>query len=262
MANIQTQSARDTRADDGTAEDAQSDLKRRARRRLVGATALALAAVIVLPMVMDREPRPPAQDIQVRIPSQDGGDPTARILAVKGPTPLPPAVAQGKQIASPVESDTPAEAKAESKTASKIEPKSKSETRPPSKPDTAAKADAKSASPVKPPEKPAEKPTEKKETASEAARATAALSGGGSGGVGGGESPWVVQLGAYKDSGNVKLLTRKLKELGVPSYTETFDSPQGPRTRVRAGPFATKEAAEKAAIKSKIVGVTGPVAPK
>jgi len=50
--------------------------------------------------------------------------------------------------------------------------------------------------------------------------------------------------------------------MGVPVYTEKFDSPQGPRTRVRAGPFPSKDAAEKARTKVKIVGVDGPIAPK
>ncbi len=73
---------------------------------------------------------------------------------------------------------------------------------------------------------------------------------------------WVVQLGAYKEAGNVKLLLAKLKGIGVPAYTEKFESPQGPRTRVRAGPFASQDAAEKARSRIKIVGVDGPVAPK
>ena len=45
-------------------------LKRRGRRRLVGAVALVLAAVIVLPMVFDPEPRGTAP-VSVRIPAQD-----------------------------------------------------------------------------------------------------------------------------------------------------------------------------------------------
>jgi DedD protein len=69
-------------------------------------------------------------------------------------------------------------------------------------------------------------------------------------------------LGAYKEAGNVKVLLSKLKGVGVPAYTEKFDSPQGPRTRVRAGPFASQEAADKARARIKIVGVDGPVAPK
>jgi DedD protein len=73
---------------------------------------------------------------------------------------------------------------------------------------------------------------------------------------------WVVQLGAYKEAGNVKLLLAKLKGVGVPAYTEKFDSSQGLRTRVRAGPFASQDAAEKARARIKIIGVDGPVAQK
>jgi DedD protein len=46
-------------------------LKRRGRRRLVGAIALVLAAVIVLPMLFDPEPRPVAPPVSVRIPGED-----------------------------------------------------------------------------------------------------------------------------------------------------------------------------------------------
>jgi DedD protein len=45
-------------------------LKRRGRRRLVGAVALVLLAVIVLPMVFDPEPRP-TPPVSVRIPGED-----------------------------------------------------------------------------------------------------------------------------------------------------------------------------------------------
>ena len=46
-------------------------LKRRGRRRLVGALALILAAVIVLPMVFDPEPRGSGSSVSVRIPPED-----------------------------------------------------------------------------------------------------------------------------------------------------------------------------------------------
>src|SRR5688572_7599897 len=46
-------------------------LKRRGRRRLVGAVALVLAAVIVLPMVFDPEPRGTAPAVATRIPAED-----------------------------------------------------------------------------------------------------------------------------------------------------------------------------------------------
>ena len=46
-------------------------LKRRGRRRLVGAVALVLLAVIVLPMVFDEQPRQSAPQISVRVPGED-----------------------------------------------------------------------------------------------------------------------------------------------------------------------------------------------
>ena len=45
--------------------------KKRARRRLVGAIALALAAAVGLPMLLDSEPRPLAGDIAIQIPSKE-----------------------------------------------------------------------------------------------------------------------------------------------------------------------------------------------
>jgi DedD protein len=222
--------------------DTELELKKRSRRRLVGATALALLAIVVLPMVMDHEPRQPAQDIQVRIPSQDAGGFTSRILPAKPTaTPLPPAEPDGR-----------AEAKPEPK------PEAKPEVKPGPKPE--AKPAVKPPEPVKVPEKPAAKPAEPakqpdKETAkAEEARAKAALGG----------APvvdqWVVQLGAYKETANVKQLVAKLKQMGLPSYTEHFDSPQGARTRVRAGPFKSKDAAEKVRERIKSIGVGGTVA--
>lgn len=223
--------------------EAQLELKKRARRRLVGAAALALLAAIVLPMVMDHEPRPPSSDIQVRIPSPDaGGGFSSRILP-KSPaaTPLPPATAGAETRPAP-------------------EPKVEAE---------AVKPDQKPAAPVaaekpadkKPAEPMAAKATEHRAKAAEGKPAERKGEDASSAAQAAGEQ-WVVQLGAYKEAGNVKLLLGKLKELGVPTFTEKFDSPQGPRTRVRAGPFASKDAAEKARAKAKIVGVDGPVAPK
>ncbi len=45
--------------------------KKRARRRLVGAVALVLAVIVVLPMVLDSEPKPLSSDIAIQIPSKD-----------------------------------------------------------------------------------------------------------------------------------------------------------------------------------------------
>lgn len=227
--------------------DGQLELKKRARRRLVGAAALALLAAIVLPMVMDHEPRQPVQDVEVRIPSQDAGGLASRILPSKpAVTPLPPAEPESKPEAK-------AEAKSDSKQGAKPEPKPETKTEP--KPAVAAKEQAKAPEAVKAPAKAAEKPAEKSASKAEEARALAALSGSAGSG-------WVVHLGAYKEAGNVKVLTNKLKEIGLPSYTENSESPQGVRTRVRAGPFKSRDAAEQALAKIRKIGIDGSVVQK
>ena len=221
-------------AEQDTSPNADLQLKKRARRRLVGAVALALFAVIVLPMVMDREPRPASQDIQVRIPSQDGPGFAAKVLPGKPvSTPLP--APEPKVVAEPVPAPT-------------AEPKPAAEPARPAVAAAPAKLAEKTAAPPKKVE-PAKTPAPGKPATDSKPTPDAA-------------GQWVVQLGAFKDAGNVKLLLAKLKGVGVPAYTEKFESPQGPRTRVRAGPFASQDAAEKARSRIKIVGVDGPVAPK
>jgi len=75
-------------------------LKRRGRRRLVGAVALVLAAVIVLPMVFDPEPRGTAP-VSVRIPGEDE--------APFAPKPAPKkAVEPAKKAEAPVKQPEPA----------------------------------------------------------------------------------------------------------------------------------------------------------
>ena len=69
-------------------------------------------------------------------------------------------------------------------------------------------------------------------------------------------------MGTYKDVGNVKNLLAKLQEMHIPAYTEKIDADQGARTRVRAGPFTSREAAEKAQARIKKLGVNGTVAVK
>lgn len=227
--------------------DSELDLKKRSRRRLVGAAALALLAAIVLPMVMDREPRQPTQDVQVRIPGQDGGGFASRVLPTK-PTATPLPVPEGEPKASPA-------AKPEVKPSESVK-----DAPPPGGEKPAAKAAEKAADKrtERPTEKPAEKAAEKPAPGkAEEAKAMAALSGAAAV-----PDQWVVQLGAYKEAGNIKILLAKLKQMGVPAYTESFESPQGERTRVRAGPFKTRETAEAAKTKIRVIGVDGPVAPK
>lgn len=233
-------------AEQDTSADADLQLKKRARRRLVGAIALALLAVIVLPMVMDREPRPAGQDIQVRIPGQDAGSLAAKVMPGKSvSTPLP--APEPKAVAEPVPIAKPEARMPEIAATTPGVPPNKAAEAP-----AAATPPAKLVEPKAPAAKAVEKPAEKLAAKPIAESKPAAES----------EGQWVVQLGAFKEAGNVKLLLSKLKGVNVPAYTEKYESPHGSRTRVRAGPFPSQEAAEKARTRIKIIGVDGPVAPK
>ena len=188
-------------------------LKRRGRRRLVGAIALVLAAVIVLPMVFDSEPKGSAPPISVRIPAEDDAGFTPKVTPKSAS--LPEQKAVEKAVAKPAEKAAEAaEAAAEKasvpleKQAPKIEV---TVTKGADKPPVPAIAEQK--------------------------RAEAALAG-----AAGGEQ-FMVPAGAYADPAGV---VEKLKEAKVPYFTEPIATKQGTVTRVRAGPFASREAAEKA----------------
>ena len=54
-----------------SADDPQLPQKKRARRRLVGSITLVVAAIIVLPMIFESEPKPVSPNLQIDIPSRD-----------------------------------------------------------------------------------------------------------------------------------------------------------------------------------------------
>jgi DedD protein len=238
-------------------------LKKRARRRLVGAIFFVSVVAVVLPMVMDHEPRQTVQDVEIRIPGQDE-KPFAPKFAV---APVE------KTAAKPVETSTvpPVVAAPEPVvTEPAVKPNArvlelgkdaKAAEKPAEKP--AAKPEKVAEKPTaKTPEKPAEKAPEKPK-ADDAKRAAAILAGQvaeAKPAAKGGE--YLVLIGAFSNEANVKSLRTKLTEQGIKTFSEPLDTPQGKKTRVRAGPFASREAADKALEKMKRIGVSGVVAAK
>lgn len=191
-------------------------LRRRGRRRLVGAIALVLLAVIVLPMVFDAEPRQGTPAVSVRLPSEDDAGfapkPAAKPqVPATPPTGVPtPRTETAKPAHAPaVEGPKPAPASEAPKPASIAEPA-----------------------------KPAAE--------SERARAETALAGG---------EQFYFQVGAFSDPAKVKEVTGKLKSAGLPYYTESVPVTKGQATRVRVGPYADRAAAEKAAEQVKTLGL-------
>lgn len=179
-------------------------LRRRGRRRLVGAIALVLVAAIVLPMVFDPEPMPGAPPVSVRIPGEDESTFSPKVAPRLEPAPPAAGSApQGASVAAPV-----AEAP---KTAAKAV------DNPP-----AVSAPAPAPAPV--------------QQAAAPSRPDAAA----------GAEQFVVPVAALSTQAKVKELAGKLKAARLPYYTEPLATAKGTVTRVRVGPYATREAAEDA----------------
>ncbi len=207
------------------AEADDSTLKRRARRRLIGAIALALVAVIVLPMVFDAEKKPLDADISIQIPNKDA-------LVTKGPgalnSPVDGKAAPADGKAAPVDA-MKADAKADNKADTKIEAKALPAAKSANAPSAKDLAEEKRAAAILNAQAGSAAGNEGK-----AAKAPAT------------EGAFAVQVGAFAAEDKVKEVRDKLGAAGIKTYTEKLDTKDGERTRVRAGPFAAREAADAA----------------
>ena len=70
-------------------------------------------------------------------------------------------------------------------------------------------------------------------------------------------SRFVVQLGSFKDAANAATLRGKAVGEGINAYVE----PAGDKTRVRAGPFPSRDTAEAAAARLRKAGIPATVTP-
>ena len=181
----------------------EQNLRRKARRRLIGAIALTLAVVVVLPMVLDSEPRPTGRDIDLRIPDPDKAGEFIPGVAVPH-EPVTGGANSNASAGSAVEVAVPGNEPAAA---------SKARTEAPGKVQLGVQKPAKS--PVKP--SAADKP------------ASAVTEG------------FVAQVGAYSNADTAKQELNKLKKWGFKAYIEKA----GDKIRVRVGPYAEREKAEK-----------------
>lgn len=232
-------------------------LRRRARRRLVGAVALALAAVVVLPMVFDPEPRPLGDKVDIRIPEQDTPFQPAPAVEPQASAPAAPAsdVAVQPEPAPVVESVAPA-AKPQAAVAAKPEARKPEPRKPEPKPAAVTKASpvakpepvraashavpagkpepvGKSEPVGKPEAKPAPivQPETKPEPAGDAAAkddVKPAVSAG-----------YYLQLGVFSSQANANLMIAKAKAAGFKSSAV----PVGGQYKVRVGPIPQRDKA-------------------
>ncbi|MCA3107338.1 MAG: SPOR domain-containing protein [Rhodocyclaceae bacterium] len=264
-------------------------LRKRARRRLIGAIALTTLVVVTLPMVLDSEPRPIGHDIAVQIPSPNSGPYAPKGQAEAARTSAAPGNTNGTVNAPPLApADDPRAAPASSAT-----PSSAVGTAAPARgPSSATPADQKIevTGALRPPSDGAggvvgtaagtaadtrnAAETAAAVRAAEAKAATEARSAPTKGAdAKGSESKvipgdaeaknFVIQLGAFAEISRAKDRHAQLVKAGVKSYTEVVKTPTGDKTRVRAGPFPTREAAEQVNERLKGLGMTdGIVVPR
>lgn len=218
-----------------------------ARRRLVGAVVLLGAGVIAFPLLFETQPRPIPVDIPIQIPSRDGAAPLAM------PASRPAALVAAASAAAPAPAAKVAPPAASLPAASaepRVEP---TRTTAPAKP-----APAPTPAPVPVPIETAPTPKAPASAPKAAASAPKAAEPAVRPGT---EAPgrFVVQVGAFAEAAAVREARGKLEKLGLPSYTQAVQTASGTRTRVRLGPFGTREEADKAAAKAKTAGLAGTV---
>lgn len=188
------------------------NLKRQTRRRLIGAIALVLLVVIILPAVFDSEPQPATgNNIELRIPNKDSAGEFQPKIDLPELDKMASEVAAASTVAgAPAAASAPAAipapaAEKKSAVQAPAPGKTKPEARP--KPEGKPKAEGK---PV--------------------AKAPAVPKSG-----------WAVQVGAFANADTARSMQASLSKQGYHAYTEKA----GSVVRVRVGSYPTREAAEK-----------------
>lgn len=219
-------------------------LRTRARRRLIGMVVLVGAGVLGFPWLFETQPRPMSSDVRIVQAGQHAqGEADASPRAATGRVvQAPRRDVQVAHITPPVDANgappdpvPPAVERSVPKPA--VKPSPAEPARPAEKltEKTVEKAAEKAV------QKPQTKPAEKKPDAKA------------------GETRYVVQFGAFADVNAAREARQKAERMGLQTYAQQVDTPQGKRIRVRLGPFADKAEADKALATLRKGGLNGNV---
>jgi DedD protein len=225
-------------------------IRRRALHRLIGAAVLVLLGVIGFPLLFDSQPRPIAVDIPIEIPDRNKVKPLGNLPVEAPPAqtrdaaesevvvgaaapaalePRPDASAALAVAVAPAQRPAPAPVAGAS---AAVKPEAKTQDRPATS-QVPALAPTASPSPV----------TAKVDDGS---KAQALLDGKVvEQAVPAGEVRFVVQVGAFSDAVKAREARMKLEKAGLKTYTQVVEPKEGKRIRVRVGPFATRQEADK-----------------
>lgn len=271
--------------------DTVEDMRRRARHRLIGACLLVLVGIIVFPLIFDRQPRPVQVVAQVEIPGVGSAQPLLPprpSIASQSEASHSSGLAQGEEIFNPIESQPVAPVSASQQAQSTPSSRTDSSTNgaannapsrslaqnaaqgavsnsssasAPSQSAASAQSSAaenstastqQAAARPSPPPAPVLTPPASRNT--DAERARALLEGRSVETVvpsRAEQGRFIVQVGAYTDETKVREIRAQLEKLGLSVYTQVVETASGRATRVRVGPFGSRDDADRAATKIK-----------
>ncbi|MDO5692944.1 MAG: SPOR domain-containing protein [Pseudomonadota bacterium] len=273
------------------APDSIESMRRRARNRLLGAAVLVLLAIIGFPLLFDTQPRPVAVNAPIVIPDRDqvaplripelvsadaslgereevvtsGAAAPAARPPVAVPTP-PPARDTRPEPPAPGADEARAQATQAEQAAARARREEEARAQREEERARAAQARRDEEQARREQQARAKREAEQRAQREEAARARALLEG---------RSPaaaqpaattaapqggrFIVQVGAFADDAAVREARQKVERAGLRTYTQVVNTKDGPRTRVRVGPFGSREEADKAAATLKKAGLAGAV---
>lgn len=224
-------------ASDGDAATARS----RARRRLIGAVVLLGIGIVAFPLLFETAPRPIPVDIPIEIPSREAAAP-----ASAAPPPAATRAPQTSAAATGATTPTPAATEA---------PASSPTPAPPPTPTPTAKAPA--AAPAAAVASAADAAAAPPARANDGARAKALLEGKPAAAAD--STRYVVQIGAFAEDKTIRDARAKAEAAGLKTYTQVVKVDAGERTRVRVGPFDSRDSADDAAARLKKAGLPATV---
>lgn len=235
----------------GSSEAQVNELRGRARRRLIGALALVVAAVIIVPMLLDTSPEPAQPQTPIVVPAivpptpaldpvaqpDNTGDQSSGVVA-ESPLPTPDAAGAIDQVAqADTTSPTEAPATPAPKPAPVVTPKA---------PEKHVEA--------KPTPEPKQKPAQRTDDGSVA---IALLEGRTppKPSVETSKGSFVLQIAAYTTDKDAQSRRDRLVSSGVTNaYVETASSGGKSTYRLRVGPFPSREAAQAAQTRLRALG--------
>jgi DedD protein len=245
----------------GIAENIEA-VRRRARHRLIGAVVLVFGAVIVFPMLFDAQPRPVALNMPIVIPDRQGAQAADAVLASPS-APRPAAPALPDQPPLPASAGLDADEQVVAATQPTPKPAlgeaaaAKAEAVKAEAPQPSATPAAALSPPAPPVEKPAPVNPPKTEQVAkpkdDGSKAKSLLDGKPVTTAG----RHILQVGAFSDAAKVREVRQKLQQAGVTTYTQVITGNDGKSTtRVRVGPFESREEAEKVAARVRKLGLS------